>query len=265
MPDWLAAVALGLIEGLTEFLPVSSTGHLLLAETVGGLPRQTDVFNIVIQSGTCAALIVVFAGRLGDLLARLREPDARSFLGKLLIAVVITGVGLLAVRRLGWSLPKTSGPVAWVTLVGGIVILAAERWLRGRPMAAEVTWRIAVAVGIAQLVAGIFPGTSRSAATILVALGLGLNRSAATEFSFLVGLPTLLAAGAFEALRSLRHPGAAPTDWAMMAIATIVAALAALVVVRWLLSFVRTHTFVGFGWYRVALGLVILMLANRSA
>jgi undecaprenyl-diphosphatase len=265
VPDWLAAVALGLIEGLTEFLPVSSTGHLLLAETVGGLPRQTDVFNIVIQSGTCAALIAVFAGRLGGLFARFRERDARSFLGKLLIAVVITGVGLLVVRRLGWSLPKTGGPVAWATLLGGVVILAAERWLRGRPMAAEVTWAIAVAVGIAQLVAGMFPGTSRSAATILVALGLGLSRPAATEFSFLVGLPTLLAAGAFEVARSLRHPSAEPTDWAMVAVGTVVAALAALLVVRWLLRFVRTHTFVGFGWYRVALGLVILTFADRSA
>ena len=264
MPDWLAAVALGLIEGLTEFLPVSSTGHLLLAETAGGLPRQSDVFNIVIQSGTCVALVLVFAGRLGDLLRRFGEPDARSFLGKLVLAVVITGVGLLAVRRLGWSLPKTSGPVAWATLIGGVVILGAERWLRGRPMAVEVTWRIAVAVGLAQLVAGMFPGTSRSAATILVALGLGLSRSAATEFSFLVGLPTLLAAGAFEVVRSLRHPGAEPTDWAMVAVGTVVAALAALVVVRWLLRFVRTHTFVGFGWYRVALGLVILMLADRG-
>jgi undecaprenyl-diphosphatase len=140
-----------------------------------------------------------------------------------------------------------------------------ERWLRGKPLRGEVTWGIAVAMGIAQLLAAVFPGTSRSGATILVALILGLARSAATEFSFLLGVPTLLAAGGYEALQAMRHPDPVATSWALVMLGTGVSALAALITVRWLLRFVQTHTFVGFGWYRIALGLVILVAPRGSA
>lgn len=260
----LQSLVLGLVQGLTEFLPVSSTGHLLLAESVGGLPAQSDLFNIVIQSGTCVAVAFAFAGRLRDLLGRLGEPLARAYLMKIVTAVALTGAGLLVAKRLGFTLPKNPEPVAWATLIGGLAILGIERWLRGRPLRDEVTWTIAVAVGLAQIVAGVFPGTSRAGATILIALAIGATRPIATEFSFLVGIPTLLAAGLYEATRAVRHPGSVPTDWAMVGLGTLVAAVAALVVVRWLLRFVRSHTFVGFGWYRIALGLVILISSHRS-
>jgi undecaprenyl-diphosphatase len=264
VPHWLAVVVLGLIEGVTEFLPVSSTGHLLLAESIGGLPPQSDLFNIVIQSGTCVAVAVAFAGRLSDLLSHLDEAPVRAYLAKLVAAVGVTVVGLLVAKRLGFTLPKNPEPVAWATLIGGLAILGIERWLRGRQLADEITWTIALGVGLAQIVAGTFPGTSRAGATILVALAIGANRPRATEFSFLVGIPTLLGAGAYEAVRAMRHPGPVPTDWAMVALGTIVAAVAALLVVRWLLRFVQTHTFVGFGWYRIALGLAILISSHRS-
>ncbi len=264
MPQWLAVVVLGLIEGVTEFLPVSSTGHLLLAESIGGLPPQSDLFNIVIQSGTCVAVAVAFAGRLSDLFDRLDEAPVRGYLMRIVAAVAITGACLLVAKRLGFALPKDPEPVAWATLVGGVAILAIERWLRGRRLGDEITWTLAVAVALAQVVAGVFPGTSRAGATILVALALGARRPIATEFSFLVGIPTLLAAGAYEAVRAMRHPDSVPTDWAMVGLGTLVAAVAALLVVRWLLRFVQTHTFVGFGWYRIALGLVILVSSYRS-
>jgi undecaprenyl-diphosphatase len=117
---------------------------------------------------------------------------------------------------------------------------------------------MAVAVGLAQLVAAVFPGTSRSAATILIALALGLKRPAATEFSFLVGVPTLLAAGAYETYHALRHPGPEATDWGLLALGTLVSAVAAFLVVRWLIRWVQTHSFAAFGWYRIALGVAML-------
>jgi undecaprenyl-diphosphatase len=265
VPDWAAVIALGIIEGITEFLPVSSTGHLLLVENTGLLPRQSDLFNVVIQSGTAVAVGAAFATRLRELVARRQEPATRSFVLKLVMAFVITAVGGLAARGLGITLPREAAPLAWATLIGGIVILFVERWLRGKPLRGEVTWGIAVAMGIAQLLAAVFPGTSRSGATILVALILGLARSAATEFSFLLGVPTLLAAGGYEALQAMRHPDPVATSWALVMLGTGVSALAALITVRWLLRFVQTHTFVGFGWYRIALGLVILVAPRGSA
>jgi undecaprenyl-diphosphatase len=259
VPSWLAVVILGVIEGITEFLPISSTGHLLLVENANLVSRQSDLFNITIQSGAAVAVLAVFGGRLRDLLARVTEPDARDYLLKLLLAFVITGVGGLVVKRLGFTLPKEIAPIAWATLVGGVVIIAIERGLRGRrSLRRDVTWAVAVAVGLAQLLAAVFPGTSRSAATIMIAMLLGLARPAATEFSFLVGVPTLLAAGGLETVQALRHPAGPPTEWGLLALGTLVSAVTAFVVVRWLLRWVQTHDFVAFGWYRIALGLVML-------
>jgi undecaprenyl-diphosphatase len=265
VPEWLAVVALGLIEGVTEFLPVSSTGHLLLVENAGWLPRQSDLFNIVIQSGTAVAVAVAFAGRLGELFRRRHEAAARSFIVKLAVAFTVTGAGGFLAKHLGFTLPKDVAPVAWATLFGGLVILLVEWWMRGRPLQNDVTWVVAIAVGMAQLLAAVFPGTSRSGATILVALVLGLARRAATEFSFLVGVPTLLMAGASEAFDAVRHPAPSEPGWGMIALGTVVAAVAALFTVRWLLRFVQSHTFVGFGWYRIALGLVVLTSARHGA
>jgi undecaprenyl-diphosphatase len=258
MPEWLAVILLGVIEGVTEFLPISSTGHLLLVENSHLLPGQSDLFNITIQSGAALAVLAVFGGRLRDLLARIREPAAGGYLAKLLLAFAITGAGGLAVKRLGFVLPKEVAPIAWATLIGGVVILLVEWGLRGRSARSEVTWAVAVAVGLAQLLAAVFPGTSRAAATIMIAMLLGLARPAATEFSFLVGVPTLIAAGGFETLHALRHPAGPPTKWGMLALGTVVSALTAFVVVRWLLRWIQTHSFVPFGWYRIALGLLML-------
>ena len=265
MPDWLSVVALGLIEGVTEFLPVSSTGHLLLAENSGWLPRQSDLFNVLIQSGTAVAVAFAFAGRVGELIRRRGEPATRGYVLKLALAFVITGGGGLVAKKLGFTLPRTVMPVVWATLLGGIAILAVEWWLRGRRLTSDVTWAMAIAVGVAQIGAAVLPGLSRSGATIMVAVALGLARPAAVEFSFLLGVPTLLAAGVFEAAHTLRHPGPAETSWSMIALGTFVAGVAALITVRWLLQFVRSHTFLGFGWYRIALGLVILAGALRGA
>ncbi len=259
MPTWLAVTILGVIEGVTEFLPISSTGHLLLVENAGWVPRQADLFNVTIQSGATLAVLLAFGGRLRDLLTHLHEPAARAYLGKVGLAFAITGVGGLVIKGLGFGLPKQMAPIAWATLIGGVVMLGVEWALRARPAVSHVSWAMAAAVGLGQLFAAAFPGTSRSAATILIVMLLGLSRPIATEFSFLVGVPTLLAAGGVEMLQALRQPAAnPPTEWGLLALGTAVSAVTAFVVVRWLLRWIQTHSFVPFGWYRVALGLVLL-------
>jgi undecaprenyl-diphosphatase len=158
-------------------------------------------------------------------------------------------------------LPETATPVAIATLVGGIIILVVERALKGRVGTSDVSWPVAVLIGLSQLLAVLFPGTSRSGATIMVGLMAGLRRPAATEFSFLLGVPTLLAAGGYKVLSALRHSGEPHEPWAQLLLGTVVAAVTAFVVVRWLLRYVQNHTFVLFGWYRIVLGGLILLFA----
>ncbi len=263
MPDWLSVTILGIIEGITEFLPISSTGHLLIAEQ--WLPRQSDLFNIVIQCGAVLAVLPLFRNRWQQFFTRWREPATRDFFLKVICAFVLTGVGGLILDKKGYKLEERLAPIAWAMLVGGILFLLVERLIKGRPLANYVTWTIAVAVGLGQLVAAIFPGTSRSGATILLALLLGLNRPVATEFSFIVGIPTMLAAGGLKIFKALHHPavGAPPEHWNLVLIGTLVSAAVSFVAVRWLLRYIQTHTFNAFGWYRIGLGLLIFALLWR--
>lgn len=266
--EWAAILVLGVIEGVTEFLPVSSTGHLLLAqylfEQQGWVVQQSDLFNTVIQCGAVLAVVVLFTQRVRQLVVEWRGLASRRYLSRLAVAFVITAVGAVILKGAGLTLPETAGPVAWATLIGGVAIFGVERQVRGRPGQAEISWTAAVVVGLFQLVAAAFPGTSRSGATILAAMVVGTSRTAATEFSFLLGIPTLLCAGAFQIFGAWHdaHTQAVPMGehWGRLGVASLVAALTAFLVVRWLLRFVQTHTFVGFGWYRIALGLAILGL-----
>jgi undecaprenyl-diphosphatase len=263
VPEWLAIVLLGIIEGITEFLPVSSTGHLLIAEE--WLPRQSDLFNIVIQSGAVLAVIPLFWGRIRQFACQWREPDTRDFLLKTMVAVGITGVVGFALDQLGLELPETLLPVALPLLIGGILFVLVERWLKDRPLASNITWTMAIAAAIGQLIAAVFPGASRSGATILALLVLGLNRPLATEFSFLIGIPTMLAAGGLKIFKALTNPpaDAAPENWGMVALGFVVSAAVSFVVVKWLLRYVQTHTFTVFGWYRIALAGALLLIFVR--
>lgn len=148
--------------------------------------------------------------------------------------------------------------MAWATLIGGILILAIEYSLKGKTLRDEVTWTVAIAIGIGQLLAVVFPGLSRSGSTILMALAMGVSRPKAAEFSFLLGIPTLLAAGAFKIMTERE-----PVNWPLLVLGVIVAAITAFAVVKWLLRFVQSHTFNVFGWYRIALGIVILLLLKK--
>lgn len=262
MPTWLAVILLGVIEGITEFLPISSTGHLLIAQHWLGL-QQSDLFNIVIQSGAVLAVLPLFPERLRQFAWEWKERRTQDYAGKILLAFVITGIGGVLLDKLGFELPEEIGPVAWAVLLGGIGFVVLERWLKGRPTQAEVTWTIAVAVGVAQLVAAAFPGTSRSGATILIALALGLNRVAATEFTFLLGIPTMLAAGGLKIFKALQA-GAPPEDWGMVGLGFVTSAVVSFIAVKWLLNYIRTHTFEIFGWYRVGLAALIFALWLRG-
>jgi undecaprenyl-diphosphatase len=261
MPDWIAAVLLGIIEGLTEFIPVSSTGHLKLFEILLGL-KASDLYLIVIQSGAVLAVIPLFWTRLQQFACGLRDRETRDYVLKIILAFFITGVGGFVLEQRGFELPETTTPIVLALLIGGVLFVLVERWLKERHLGDAVTWKIAAAVGLAQLVAAIFPGASRSGATILIMLAMGLNRSRATEFSFLVGVPTMLAAGGLKIFTALYQPppNMPPENWPMVALAFVISAIISFVVVKWLLRYVQTHTFTIFGWYRIGLALILLLL-----
>jgi undecaprenyl-diphosphatase len=260
MPLWIAVCLLGIVEGITEFLPVSSTGHLLIVEHWLHI-HQSDLFNVVIQCGAVLAVLPLFPDRLRQFAFKWREKATQEYLLKILIAFVITCVGGFILEKKGFKLPERLQPVAWALLIGGLGFVAIETWLRGRTLKKEVTWPIVIAVGLGQLIAAAFPGTSRSGATILLALVLGLHRVAATEYTFLVGIPTMLAAGGWKMLKELRHTSSgASEDWGMLAVGFIVAAVVSFIAVKWLLRYIQTHTFIVFGWYRIALAVLIALL-----
>jgi len=259
MPDWLVSIILGLVEGLTEFIPVSSTGHLLLFEQ--WLGKRPDWYTVFIQVGAALALLPLFWRTLTGHLSAIREAESRDYLLKLFASFFITGSGGLVLARMDFQLPEEVGPVAWATLIGAFVIFGVEAWRKSHPGSPTVTWNIAVACGLAQLLAAIFPGTSRSGATIMVAIAFGLTRRAATEFSFILGMFTLTAAGfykLFEAWKDSEIQGVGLLD---VVLGFAAAGISAFIVVRWLLQFVRSHTFNGFAVYRLVLGVVLLFWA----
>ncbi|HEX7618049.1 MAG TPA: undecaprenyl-diphosphate phosphatase [Verrucomicrobiae bacterium] len=264
MPHWIIAAILGLIEGITEFIPVSSTGHLLLAEKLLGV-RESDLFNIVIQCGAVIAVLPLFPQRIYKFIFELHDRETRDYLLKICAAFFITGAVGFVLDRKGFKLPEDPAPVAVALLVGGIAFLAIEWWLRGKKLSNEITWPIVIAVAGGQLIAAVFPGSSRSGSTILLSLLLGLNRPAATEFSFLVGIPTMMAAGGLKIFKALHHPDplAPHEDWGMLLLATVISAVVSFIAVKWLLRYIQTHTFNLFGWYRIALAIVIFIFLLR--
>jgi undecaprenyl-diphosphatase len=261
MPDWLSTLILGIVEGITEFLPISSTGHLLVAENWMKI-HKSDLFNVVIQCGAVIAVLPLFPNRIKDAFYKWREPLTRDYFLKLILAFVITGVGGLILEKRNFKLENNPVPIGLAMLAGGVLFLIVEWFLRRKKLSDDVTWTIAVAVGVGQLIAAIFPGSSRSGTTILFSLLLGLSRPAATEFSFLVGIPTMLAAGGLKIYKQIHQGLAGSEDWGMLIMASIVAAVVSFIAVKWLLRYVQSHTFVVFGWYRIAFGVVILILVR---
>jgi undecaprenyl-diphosphatase len=262
-PTLLTAVILGLVEGLTEFLPVSSTGHLIVAASLLNYTGdKAKLFEIVIQAGAILAVCWEFRRKLIGVAAGLfSDRAAQRFAINLLIAFLPAAILGLAFARMIKAHLFAPVPVASAFVVGALVILWAERRHRRNPATVKIEsvdqmrWSDALKIGIAQAFA-LIPGTSRSGATIIGGMLFGLSRPAATEFSFFLAIPTLLAATGYELVRN--RDLLAAGDLRMIAVGFVVAFVSALLVVRWLLRYVAHHDFVPFAWYRIAFGLVIL-------
>ena len=256
------ALVMGVVEGLTEFLPVSSTGHLIL---VGDLLRfnseQGKVFEVVIQTGAMLAIVWEYRRRFLDIAAGLwSDAAAQRFVVRLFIAFLPAAVMGLALGKLITSHLFKPVPVALAFIVGGFVILWAERREHRVRVARveDMTWLDAFKIGCAQCLA-LIPGTSRSGSTIIGGLLFGLSRQAATEFSFFLAVPTLMSAGAYQAYKERALFSASDLSW--FAVGLIAAFVSAFACVRWLLRYISAHDFTIFAWYRIAFGIVVLVTA----
>ena len=263
--DWIVlgkALILGVVEGLTEFLPISSTGHLILAgDLLDFNGDKAKVFEIVIQCGAILAIVWEYRAKLIDVLQRLgQDPNARRFVLNLLVAFVpIAALGLLFGKAIKAVLFKPV-PVAIAFIAGGLVILWAER-RRHRVRVESVddmTWKDALTVGLAQCFA-LIPGTSRAGATIIGGLLFGLSRKAATEFSFFLAVPVLFAASAYELVKNRGLLSSSDLD--LFGVGFVAAFISAFLCVRWLLRYITRHDFTVFVWYRLAFGAVVLITA----
>lgn len=256
---------MGVVEGLTEFLPISSTGHLILAASLLDFTgERVKLFEVVIQTGAILAVLSVYAERLAAT-ARGLGHDARAqrFAANVLIAFLPAAVAGVLLGDLVKRVLFDPIVVATGFIVGGLIILWAERRQRGGAHVRihdidEMRWRDALQVGLVQCLA-LIPGTSRSGATIIGGMLLGLSRKAATEFSFFLAIPVIFGAATWDL--SKNHMLLRAADLPMFAVGLVVSWLAAWACVRWLLRFVASHTFTPFAWYRIAFGIVVLATA----
>ncbi len=265
-PTLVTALLLGIVEGLTEFLPVSSTGHLIVAGSLLGYTgEQAKTFEIVIQAGAILAVCWEFRARLGRMLRGLfSDADAQRFAFNLFIAFLPAAALGFAFNRVIKAHLFAPVPVACAFVVGAFVILWAERRQRLKPDTIRVDsidamrWTDALLVGCAQALA-LVPGTSRSGATIIGGMLFGLSRVAATEFSFFLAIPTLFAATGYSLWKdaTLLSAQALPA----FGVGFVAAFVSAFACVRWLIRYVGHHDFIPFVWYRIAFGAVILATA----
>jgi undecaprenyl-diphosphatase len=259
---YLKALIMGIVEGLTEFLPISSTGHLILAGSL--LNFTTDkakVFEIVIQTGAMVAILCEYRARLiGVLTGLTHNPAARRFAINVLVAFIPAVILGLAFGKTIKRYLFHPVPVAVAFIVGGLVILWAERRKHETTITHvdQMTWRDALKIGLAQCLA-LIPGTSRSGATIISGLLFGFSRQAATEFSFFLAIPTLIGAGVYQLYKERALLEAGDAGW--FGVGSLAAFVSAYLSVRWLLRYISTHDFSIFAWYRIAFGLIILSLA----
>jgi undecaprenyl-diphosphatase len=267
LPVLVKAALLGIVEGLTEFLPISSTGHLILAGSLLGFTGEKEkLFDVAIQTGAMLAVVWFYRERFSSVFSGLlTDSRAQRFAWNIAIAFLPAAVlGLLFGKYIKAYLFHPV-PVAIAFVVGGFVILwveaiAARRTAGPRITSVDDLGPIdALKLGLAQAFA-LIPGTSRSGATIIGGLVFGLSRKAATEFSFFLAVPTLVAAGVYDTFK-YRHLLSAD-DVGLFGVGLFFAFVSALVCVKWLIRFVASHTFVAFAWYRIVFGIVVLLTAH---
>jgi undecaprenyl-diphosphatase len=259
---WLiVAIILGIVEGATEFIPVSSTGHLIVvSDWLGFVGETANTFVVFIQLGAILAIVWLYRLRLFGAVARWRtDPRARRFLLNIAIACIPASVAGLLLNKLIKAHLFNPLTVAGALIAGGIAILVIERW---QPVTRvqdvdDIPPRLALGVGLAQTLA-LFPGVSRSGATIMGGFSLGLSRRAATEFSFFLAVPIMFAATLFDLYEGREM--ITRMEGRMFAVGFLVSFLTALVVVKAFVSFVSRHSFAGFAWYRIAFGTLVFGL-----
>ncbi|HYW56519.1 MAG TPA: undecaprenyl-diphosphate phosphatase [Polaromonas sp.] len=263
------AALMGIVEGLTEFLPISSTGHLILAGALLGFDDdKAKVFDIAIQTGAIFAVILVYWQKIRDTLIALpTEKQAQQFALNVFIAFVpAVLLGLLFGKAIKANL-FTPTVVASTFIIGGFIILWAERRQKMNPAVARIqevetmTLWDALKVGLVQCLAMI-PGTSRSGATIIGGMLLGLSRKAATDFSFYLAIPTLIGAGVYSLYKDRALLSVA--DLPMFGVGLLFAFISAWLCIRWLLRYIASHSFVPFAWYRIVFGVVVLVTAQAG-
>jgi undecaprenyl-diphosphatase len=253
MRNLLDALILGIVEGLTEFLPISSTGHLILAgDLLDFSPPGRDVFYVAIQTGAMLAVVWEYRARFFRVDARLWTHLAVAF-----VPAAVLGLAFGSFIKAYLFKPV---PVALAFIIGGVIILWVDREAKHPRVESTqaMTWLDALKVGFAQCFA-LIPGTSRSGATIIGGMLFGLSRRAATEFSFFLAVPTLIAAGAYDAWK--HRDLLVDKDLVMWGVGLVASFFSAAIVIRWLIRYVATHDFRWFAWYRIAFGIVVLMTA----
>ena len=263
---FIKAVILGVVEGLTEFLPISSTGHLILAGSLlGFVDAKAKVFDIAIQTGAIFAVILVYWQKIRVTLQDLpTKRKAQQFALNVLIAFLPAVVlGLIFGKAIKAHLFNPM-VVATTFIIGGFIILWAEKRQNSGENTVQVSdtddmeWRLALKIGLVQCLAMI-PGTSRSGATIIGGMLLGLSRRAATDFSFYLAIPTLIGAGVYSLYKERAVLGM--NDIPLFSVGLVASFLSAWICVRWLLRFIASHSFVGFAYYRIVFGIIVLVTA----
>lgn len=262
----IKAIIMGVVEGLTEFLPISSTGHLILTEHLLGFAGMEDkmkVFEIVIQAGAMMAVIWEFRARIGLVLSGIfNDPVQQRFALNVLIAFLPAAIlGLIFASSIKAHLFAPI-PVAAAFIIGGFIILWVEKRAKDNPAVERITSLDqitpvdALKIGIAQAFA-LIPGTSRSGATIMGSMIFGFSRKVATEFSFFLAIPTLVGATVYSLYKD--RALLSMDDVSFFTIGTVSAFISAFLCIRWLLRYIMTHTFVIFAWYRIVFGLIVLI------
>jgi undecaprenyl-diphosphatase len=264
---FMKSALMGIVEGLTEFLPISSTGHLILADSLLEFARsagseKAKVFEIAIQTGAIFAVILVYMQRIKDTISGLAsDPKAQRFAINVIVGFLPAVVIGLAVGKVIKEHLFNAPVVATTFIVGGIVILIAERFAAERPQARvetvdDMTVMDALKLGLIQCLA-LVPGTSRSGSTIIGGMLLGLSRKAATDYSFFLGIPTLVGAGVYSLYKERALLSA--DDLPLFSVGLVFAFVSAWICVRWLIRYVSSHNFNPFAWYRIAFGILILV------
>lgn len=259
--DWINPALMGLVEGITEFLPISSTGHMILAENLlgwHGVPGK--VFEVVIQLGAILAICVLYFRRLLNVALQLpTHPAARNFALAIVVAFIPAAIVGAALHKFIEQALFKPIVVSWALLLGGVAIIVIEKFFDPKDTVTEIeqfTPMLALKIGLIQLLA-LIPGVSRSGSTIMGATLLGVSRRAAAEFSFFLAIPVMLGASALSLYKGAGELSAA--DWDSIVIGFGVAFITALVVVDQFVKFISRHGFTPFGWYRVAIGSVMLI------